>query len=277
MGENRVPDHFSWSRYGIGPGDITRLTLGCDPDRVRPLVVLAPVWPPEVLADHVDSSASISDGLVKVDDVTCGGLSFSYVRSGIGAPLAGDVTIALGCTGCSHMLFIGSAGGLSQDEQIGDLALPTHSITGDGFSGYLAPSSGGPDFLLGKEVAPDSDFQAVVAACASDLGTLADVAVHTGSIFSTDTILGQFHHLDWMIQRFGCIGIEMETAAVFRVARLVGIKAAALLQFSDVIPAQKSLFSGRTPRDQARRREVRSTVLAEAVIAALRSVAGSPD
>ena len=80
-----------------------------------------------------------------------------------------------------------------------------------------------------------------------------------------------------MIQRFGCIGIEMETAAVFRVARLVGIKAAALLQFSDVIPAQKSLFSGRTPRDQARRREVRSTVLAEAVIAALRSVAGSPD
>jgi purine-nucleoside phosphorylase len=67
----------------------------------------------------------------------------------------------------------------------------------------------------------------------------------------------------------------METSAVFRASRLVGIRAAALLQLSDVIPARKSLFSGRTASDQARRRGVRATVLARAVVAALRAVAGA--
>jgi purine-nucleoside phosphorylase len=76
-----------------------------------------------------------------------------------------------------------------------------------------------------------------------------------------------------MVGRFGCIGIEMETAAVFRAARLVGITAAALLQFSDVIPARKSLFAGRTPLERERRREVRKTVLAQAAVNALRVVA----
>lgn len=48
----------------------------------------------------------------------------------------------------------------------------------------------------------------------------------------------------------------METAAVFRAARPVGTKAAAFLQFPDVIPARKSLFAGKTAAERERRREV---------------------
>ena len=154
------------------------------------------------------------------------------------------------------------------------MALPTHSIGGDGFSGYLAASVG-PGSPPEREVGPDADFHAVVARCAREACAAAKVAIHTGPVFSIDTILAQFQHLDWMVQRFGCIGIEMETAAVFRAARLVGIKAAALLQFSDVIPARKSLFAGRTPLEQERRREVRKTALAQAAVNALRVAAES--
>lgn len=274
MSARGIPDYFGWARYGIGPADVVRLTLGCDAERIRPLVILAPVWSPQVFADHVDRTESVSDGLTKVDDITCGGLAFSYVRSGVGAPQAGDATLALGCTGCSHILFVGSVGGLNEREQVGDLALPSHSITGDGFSGYLAPSSVGPASPSQREVCPDAGFQAVVERCAREACAAAKVAIHTGPVFSIDTILAQFHHLDWMTQRFGCIGIEMETAAVFRAARLVGIKAAALLQFSDVIPARKSLFAGRTPLERERRRDVRKTALAQAAVNALRAVAG---
>lgn len=274
MSAGRIPGYFALDRYGISPADVVRLTLGCESERIRPLVVLAPVWSPQVLADHVERTEVVSDGLVKVDDVACDGFSFSYVRSGIGAPQAGDVALALGCTGCSHILFIGSVGGLSEREQVGDLALPTHSVTGDGFSSYLAPSSSGPRQPAEREARPDAGFQAVVERCARDACASAGVAIHTGPVFSIDTIVAQFQHLDWMVQQFGCIGIEMETAAVFRAAGLVRIKAAALLQFSDVIPARKSLFSGRTPAERARYHEVRRTVLAKAAVAALRAAAG---
>ena len=57
----------------------------------------------------------------------------------------------------------------------------------------------------------------------------AGVVLNKGMVFSTDTIVAQFHHLDSLTTRFDCIGIEMETSAVFNAARLVGIRAAALL------------------------------------------------
>ncbi len=275
MAAGRIPGYFDLERYGIGAAEVVRQTLGCDLERIRPLVVLAPVWSPLVLADRVDRCDSVCDGLVKVDDVTSGGLSFSYIRSGVGASQAGDAALALGCTGCSHILFIGSMGGLSEAEQVGDLAVPTHSITGDGFSGYLAPSSAGPAPPPSPEARPDADFQALVTREAREACAAAGVAIHAGPVFSIDTIVAQFHHLPWMIERFGCIGIEMETAAVFRAARLVGIRAAALLQFSDVIPARKSLFSGRTPEERSRYREVRKGVLGRAVVAALQGAAAA--
>jgi nucleoside phosphorylase len=275
MAAGRIPDYFDLERYGIGAADVARQVLGCDPARIRPLVVLAPTWSAQVLSDHTDRCEPVVDGFVKVDDVTSGGLSFSYIRSGVGAPQAGDVALALGCTACSRILFIGSAGGLSEKEQVGDVVVPTHSIGGDGFSGYLARSAAGPAAPPEPEARPDAGFQALVAAKASEACAASGVAIHAGPVYSIDTIVAQFQHLPWMIDRFGCIGIEMETAAVFRAARLVGIRAAALLQLSDVIAARKSLFSGRTQAERSRYREVRRTVLGGAVVAALRDAAGA--
>ncbi len=275
MAAGRIPDYFDLERYGIGAAEVVRQTLGCDLERIRRLVVLAPTWSPGVLADHVDRCESVCDGFVKVDDVTSGGLSFSYIRSGVGASQAGDAALALGCTACSHILFIGSVGGLSEKEQVGDVIVPTHSITGDGFSGYLAQSSAGPAPPPEPEARPDADFQGLVNRKAREACGAAGVAIHSGPVYSIDTIVAQFQHLPWMIDRFGCIGIEMETAAVFRAARFVGIRAAALLQFSDVIPMRKSLFSGRTQAERNRYREIRKAVLGRAVVAALQDAAAS--
>jgi nucleoside phosphorylase len=58
----------------------------------------------------------------------------------------------------------------------------------------------------------------------------------------------------------------METSAVFQAARLVGIKAGALLQVSDVPHRNKSLFSGRTKEEMERRKSIRQEVLAHAVL-----------
>lgn len=131
-----------------------RMTPECEPGRIRPLVVLAPSWSPALVFERqIERSESISDGWMPVDDITCGGVSFSYVRSGVVAPVAGDTTLALGCTRCTHLLFVGSLGGLDEREQVGDLALPTHSITSEA-CGYLALSSVGPAPPSDHEVCP---------------------------------------------------------------------------------------------------------------------------
>ena len=62
------------------------------------------------------------------------------------------------------------------------------------------------------------------------------------------------------------IGIEMETSAVFGAAKLVGIKAGALLEVSDVTINGKNLFSGRTKEDTERRRLIRESVMAKAIL-----------
>jgi hypothetical protein len=51
--------------------------------------------------------------------------------------------------------------------------------------------------------------------------------------------------------------------------RLVDIQAAALLMVSDVIPAKKSLFSGRTGADREKRKAVRRNQLPESIFRAL--------
>ena len=188
------------------------------------------------------------------------------IRTGIGAPLAGDATIALGCTPCTHIVFVGSVGGLDATQKIGDLAIPDRSYSGDGFSMYLPKSTDGPHPQLLQSVTPDQRLRSLLTHSSQSVSRSNGVAVHTGSVFSIDTILAQFQHLDWIVDQLHCIGIEMETSAVFRAAQLCGIKAAALLQFSDVIPARKSLYSGRTEVEQEHRRQVRTEILAPAVI-----------
>ena len=90
-----------------------------------------------------------------------------------------------------------------------------------------------------------------------------------GAVFSTDSILAQFFRLDALMDELNCAAIEMETAAVFQAARLVGIRAAALLQISDLPRQGKSLLAGRTETDMQRRRSIRRAVLAPAVLSAL--------
>jgi purine-nucleoside phosphorylase len=94
----------------------------------------------------------------------------------------------------------------------------------------------------------------------------AAVPLHEGSVFSIDSILAQFFRLDGFARQYGCIGIEMETAATFKAAALVGIQASALLQVSDVLPRKKSFFSGIAEQEHAARRRIRAEVLSQIVL-----------
>jgi purine-nucleoside phosphorylase len=242
---------------------VVRMTFRCDPEAIHPDVILMPWWQPEVFSLWVDQIATITPN--KLFELEFKGKPISIVRSGIGAPQSGDAVLALGCTACERIWFAGSVGGLQSDMCIGDLVIPSSSYSGDGFCRYLQPGFPREDCFL-ENVYPDESLSKMVVHVAAPLASAEGVAVYSGPVYSTDSILTEFSRLDDIINDLGCIGIEMETAAVFKAARLVGIRAAALFSVSDVPVRNQSIYAGRSEEQKAHRRETRRKVLAKALL-----------
>ncbi|MCB0002743.1 MAG: hypothetical protein KDI07_10815 [Anaerolineae bacterium] len=261
--KNRIPAFFQLERFNIQPADIIRLALGCEPTDIQASVILMPNWRAEIFGVHVDQLDAITPG--RLYQVKYKDQPISVIRCGIGAPLAGDTVLALGYTPCQQLIFAGSVGGLDPAMQVGDLFLANRSLSGDGYSRYLNAQVIPPDVYL-QPVEPDAQLTSLVASVAADLSRQKETPFHRGTVISIDTILGQFLRLPHYVQELGCAGIEMETAAVFRAAQLVEIQACALLQVSDVIPLNKTLFTGRTAEDMARRRAIRADLLAPIIL-----------
>ena len=258
-----IPDYFAHDKYNIAACDVCRLILHCEPDGIREKVIITPCWNESFLDEVADSIETIAEDMVF--DVSYNGKKFTMVRSGVGAPLTGDVVLTLGCTPCQYILFTGSFGGLTDKLNISDLLVVTESIAGDGFSSYLQEGKLSARSFL-KPVKPDIGLNELLERHAVTLAEEKGVALHKDRVFCSDTIVAEYCHLDTMKDTHGCIGVEMETAAVFNAAQVVGIRAAALLMVSDVIPINKSLFSGRTEEERARRKYVREQVLSRIIL-----------
>jgi purine-nucleoside phosphorylase len=263
-----IPEYFAHKKYNICSEDITRLVLSCEPEDIQEKVILTPIWSKEdFLSEAVDSIETITERNFApcVYTLSYQDQLISLVRSGIGAPQAGDAVLSLGCTPCRHLIFTGSFGGLTGDLAIGDLLTITESIGGDGYSSYLKEGELSPHAFL-KPAKPDAALNGLLEEHAASIATESSAVLHKGRIFSSDTIVSQFFHLDEIAVKHGCAGIEMETSAVFNCSQLTGIAATALLLVSDVIPTNKSLFSGRTEEDRARYRSVKQSVLGRIIL-----------
>lgn len=264
-----LPGYFAHDRYNIKPRDVTRLILHCEPEEIREKVIVTPCWNPDgFLTNTAESVKVIAEGGVyetSIYEVTYRNQPVSLVCSGIGAPQAGDVVLALGCTPCRYLIFTGSCGGLTRDLTIGDLLTISESIGGDGYSSYLAEGGLSPNAFL-KPAEPDAELNNTLEEHAASLTGEGNVPLHKGRVFSSDTIVAQFAHLEEMADKYECSSIEMETSAVFNSADLVEIRAAALLIISDVITVGKSLFSGRTKEDMERYKDIKKTVLGKIIL-----------
>ena len=254
---SRLPEYFQLDKHGVQPEGIVRLYLGCEPAAIRECAILTPVWNAGFV-DQFPGITTVSEG--RVYETRYQGRWITIIRSGIGAPQTGDAVLALGCTGCKRVIFTGSVGGLHPSMEIGDLLLVEESVSGEGFSRYMAREIETRDsFLISTQ--PDAAATEVLNGTASRICESESVPLHGGKVFSIDTILAQFFRLEYLVSESKCIGIEMETSATFNAARLAGIQAAAILQISDLPLAGRSLFSGKTAEENQRLRQIRATIL----------------
>lgn len=262
---SRLPAYFQINNFGISSEDVVKCTLHCTSNDIHHKVILTPAWGSEVFTEVAEDINETGPGIWQVKYA---GQFFSLIQSGIGAPMAGEAVLALGCTPCETMVFTGSLAGLDSHIEIGDLFLVERSICGDGFSRYLNPSLVPDDCFL-QPVEPDHALKDHIYERASEICRRNSIPLHRGTVYSMDCVLPEFFRLNHFIGKLGCTGLEMETAAVFRAAKLVQIKTSALLIVSDNPLQMKSLYSGRTEADHNRRRTVRRRVLAKAILDSL--------
>jgi DeoD family purine-nucleoside phosphorylase len=139
--------------------------------------------------------------------------------TGMGGPSAAIVLEELCDLGLERAIRVGTCGALDGDLELEGLVVADAAIAGDGASRALG---------AGERVAADPGLTAALAAAAGD-------GARTGLVASTDVFYEPDPARPRAWAQAGALAVEMEAAAVLRVAQRRGIEAAVLLAVTDLL------------------------------------------
>lgn len=254
-------------KFGTSNEEICLNTLGITPEKINGTVILSPGWPPERLFATCEIKELVQASPLfgyKIWDIRQSDISLTYIKTGFGAPVVMDCMLLLGLTGkCKQIFFVSSAGGLTDEMNIGDIVLPEYSACGDGASRYLTDDLQS-DHFGEKQYPYDPLFRKVVSAT-RDICQNHDVRWHLGRTFCVDTIVAQYAHLD-QIQEEGYNSVDMESGAAFKAANMLGIPIVAILNVSDsAAQEKKSLMAKRTDEEKKYRKYVAGEIIPQII------------
>lgn len=154
------------------------------------------------------------------------GQAVSIMGSGMGMPSISIYAHELFADyGVQRIVRVGTCGGLLADMHLGDLVLATAASTDSAMNRRR---------FSDWDLAPAADFGMLQAV--SERAQHQGVPVRTGEVFSTD----YFYHPDPdfvdKVQGMGMLALDMESAALYALARQHGRRALTILSVSDVIP-----------------------------------------
>lgn len=236
------------------------LAFGLDKNEHYDALVVAPSYSPYKLkmesyckVTTLKEGAYISGYLVEKD-----GLKIAWIKTASSdSNLIDHLSICAELT-FDKIIFVGAVGALKPEFKLGDLCTPSFSIAGGCAHTYLKDSI--RDYVPFERVEPDLIFVEKVVQLAKDNGCELKMA----SVFCTPSIAGEYYHLD-EIKEFNTDLIEMETAALYLMADLLEIPAAALLVVSDN-SATGSALVGRTEEEEDIYNYSRNTVLPDLIL-----------
>lgn len=234
--------------------------------QIQPYVIIAPRYSPKIFAPYVKSVTQVANGRFPVFEIeTNQGQKISFIRVGVGACNTIDAILALAGTSCKKVIFIGAVGSLSKDADIGDIIVPSKSVCGVGADLYLTTGSFLKNSVIGKSYASDSESSAKLTRLAQRLSTEDGVQVVDKKVCSIDSIIGEYPQIPEM-KKIGCDAVEMETATLFHAAKVVNIKATALLYVTDCTLEGQSLYYGRTEESEKRKLKTKKEIIPQVVI-----------
>ncbi len=233
-------------KYKITPESLGRRSLGIELEKVTENVVIAPFYKAETFEAQCDAKVELLfEKYYKVYNVSKNGKSFIFINSNMGAGNIAEMVCTLACTKCKNIYFIGSAGSIDKNINIGEVVLPEMSIIGDGTCRYFAD---GKD-VFGEETQPNKKLLESVKQTLNEM----EIDFKLTKNFSVDTLSGQYLIMD-KIKSMGANTLEMETSALFYISKIMGLEAVAIHNISDSSVKEKSLYEGRSSDERELKR-----------------------
>lgn len=157
--------------------------------------------------------------------------------TGMGGPSAAIVISELADLGADRLIRVGTCGALRDGLALGDLVVATVALSFDGTSRALGADG---------DLAPDPGLLAA-------LKRAGGAASHGGAVASTDLFYDAppADRERWLAA--GALAVEMETAALFALARRRTLRAASLLLVSDLLVAGRRRISEDALKEGERR------------------------
>ena len=231
-------------------------------DKVLENVVIAPWWKHKMFDVLNYKMEELSDHVYNFYGEETS-FTFIEIRS-IGAPSLVEYLMPLGVTAAKNIIFVGSVGSLDEDIKIGDFVIPEYSLVGDGSSRYFNDNF--EDEFMKKKYPSENITNKLIEAL-----NKGGYKYHIVPNFSTDTIFGQFIHID-QIKEAGARVIEMETACLFKCNEILKRNITAFFCVSDNTVINKSVYSGRTEEDEVFRHNIRYNIMPKVIVDTFKSM-----
>lgn len=178
--------------------------------------------------------------LVDVGQGRWGGVDLALAGPMMGAPQAVLTLDKLTALGVRRVLALGWCGSIQPHVRIGDVVVPTGALSEEGTSAHYPLQDGvepGPagelvgwlEAVLGSE----TGARGMESAPPTRGGNRGELKVHRGRVWSIDAPYRETVRKVLRYQQEGILAVDMETSALFTVARYRGIDLAVVLVVSD--------------------------------------------
>lgn len=215
----------------VAPGEVGDVALlPGDPFRV------------DLIADRLESPRQIAHAREYRTVVgTYKGLSVTAMSTGIGCPSAAIAVEELARCGVHTFIRVGSTAALRTDIEVGDLVVNTGTFRNDGTSLAYAP--------LGYPAVPDTELTTALTQVAQETAASKGLRVHVGINVSDDAFYAEGPTWLSRMTALGLLNVEMESSAVFVVARLRGLRAGMICGVSgNLVTGDATYGGGDNPR-----------------------------
>ncbi len=146
----------------------------------------------------------------------------------VGAPYATMVLETLIAWGAKKILFIGWCGSISKKVKIGDIIIPSAAIIDEGTSRHYQ----------NEDALVSYPSELMITRLKAELNQN-KIHFHSGTVWSTDAIYRETRKQVEHYQSQDAIAVEMETSALFTVARFRQVDLGAMLVVSDELDSFK--------------------------------------
>jgi uridine phosphorylase len=210
---------------GIAPGEVSAIALmPGDPFRV-PLVA-------EYLEDAVEV-AHKREHRTMVG--TYKGRTITVTSTGMGCPSTAIAVEELARVGVTTFIRVGSTGALQEGMEPGDLVISQGSFRNDGTTDMYVPK--------GYPAVPDLEITLELERVARERAPAFSLGVHAGLNVTDDAFYAESPEWTTQMSRMGMLNVEMESSAMFVVARQRGLRAAMICAVSSNLVSGTSVYA----------------------------------